>query len=474
MPFPEAELVDYAFSLSAADIPPGVAARAGEIALDVLGIGIGAAARRHESWLICEDSVRARIGREPPDEATLWSGAGSLAAEDAALCNGTWAEVLDYQDVLVDPRNNGHAGVILVPATLAVAEQAGSSGAEFLAALVGGLEVTVAILRALGRNHRSAGRGFRTSCLAAPLGAAVACARLLGLPREGALNAMGIAGACAVSGLLSSLSPALGRFGMDKDLANGLAAELAVRSARLAGRGMTGSWEVVTGDRGVLASHGHGDARALRAPRGPADISAVALKKYAACYGVHAAVEAAITLMTEHAVSPAEITGVHVRVKADSASSLASRALVNHMAARFSLPYCVASAVVRRRCSLEDFEGDAIADPAVLAMMDRVTLEADPALTAFHDETGSFPGDVEITTGNGRLRRRIDYPAGTAQRPMTRDEVTAKFRDLTAPHLSSATQRNVIAACADLAGIGLVRDAMRMLRPPEPITTRRQ
>jgi 2-methylcitrate dehydratase PrpD len=464
MASPEADLVDYALALRPGDIPAPVARHAADIVLDTIGVAVGAAARAHHSGAICEAYVLDRRGRSPAGEATLWSGQGAALADDAALCNGTWAEVLDYQDVVVDPRNNGHAGVAIVPASLAVAELVGADGAAFLTALVAGFQVSLAVLRALGRNHRNAGRGFRTSTLAAPLGATVACGRLLDLGRDQVLDALGIAGACAVSGLMPSLSPAEGRFGMDKDLANGLSAELAVRAARLAARGMTGSHAVITGDRGVLASHGHGDATPLGLPAGGVpDLAAVALKKYPASYGVHACVEALLGLMEEHGLKAADIVHIVARVKADSASSLSSRVLANHMAARFSLPYAIASAAVRQHCVIDDFEAAAIGDAAVRAMMDRVEVVADPALTEFHRATGGFPGEVEIRTPHATLRRRIDYPVGSAQRPMSRDEMAAKFHALTAGHLVPATQSALIAAIAGLGDIGDVRTLTRLL-----------
>lgn len=461
---PEKQLVAYALALDYDSIDAVSRDHVRDIILDTLGIAIGAAALKHDSGLLCEDYTLEKYAGAPGGAATLWSGKGTLPPDEAALCNGTYAEVLDYQDVVVEPRNNGHAGVTIIPAAVAAAELAGASGKELIAAVTAGLEVTLCVLRAIGRKHRSDGRGFRTTSIGAPLGAAVACAKLLGLNVEQTLNAMGIAGACANNGLMPSLSPVEGRFAMDKDWVNGLSAQLGVNAARLAQRGMTGSLAVVTGDRGMLASHAHGDGLPLESPtQGAPDIRFVAIKKYAACYGVHASVEAAMTLMREHAIKIGEIEHVRVRVKGDSAVTLSSRKLANHMAARFSLPYSVASAIVRDRCALEDFEDGALTAPDVLAMMDRIELIADPDLTRFHDETGGFPGDVEITTGRGVFRKRIDYPVGSEQRPMSRDELHAKFRELTQTHFSAAQQDAVLAAAYALADLSDVRELTRLL-----------
>ncbi len=460
---PEHALADYALGLDAADLDEAARQHVGHIVFDTVGIGIGAFRAGHRSGMIAEDHVLGLYGGS--GDVQLWSGRGRTTAEQAALCNGTWAEVLDFQDVVVDPRNNGHAGVSIVPAALAVAEREGASGAELVTAVAAGLEVTLAILRAVGRAHRSEGRGFRTSSIAAPVGAAVACGKLMGLDRTELLNAMGLAGACAPNGLMPSLAASNAGFGMDKDWVNGLAAQLAVNAADLARHGMTASHRVVTGERGIVASHAHGDAGPLTAPTsGTPNIGAFALKKFAACYGVHSAMEAAIELIEESSLDPASLDRVVVRVKADSAVTLAGRQISNHMAARFSLPYAVASALARgSRSSMRDFDEPAIHDAEVLDLMKRIELSADPELTRFHDETGGFPAIVEIHSGHEARKRRIDFPAGSIQRPMSWSDIAAKFVELTSGCWSDEQVGKIVEAGRQLPELSDVRSFTRLL-----------
>ena len=433
---PEHALADYVASLTYEAINAKARARLADIVLDTIAVGIGAHVSRQASGMIVEDLGFANGMFGAKGVASLWSGRGRGPADIVAACNGTCAEVLDYQDTVVDPRNNGHAAVTIVPAALAVAERQRTSGAKLLTAVGAGLEVTIAILRCVGRAHRADGRGFRTTSLAAPLGAAVACAKLLDLDKRGILNAMGLAGACAPNGLMPSLSPANGTFGMDKDWVNGLAAQLAVNSADLAARGMTASDRVVTGDRGIAASHAHGDGRPLVAPAGGSpNLQAIALKRFAACYGVHTAMEAAASLLAENNLAPDNVEAVTVRVKSDSATTLAGRTISNHMAARFSLPFAVASAITRPgSASMHDFDEPAISDPRVLAYMDRISIVPDAVLTGFHEKTGGFPAIVEVRANNETYSRRIDYPLGSDERPMTSADLAAKFRELTEGH----------------------------------------
>lgn len=459
---PEHALAKYAVNLSFNDINDKARRHVADLIFDTVGVAIGAYAKGHASGLIAED--HAMDTYSGAGDSCLWSGRATLPADMAAFCNGTWAEILDYQDVVVDPRNNGHAGVTIVPAAMAVADREGSSGEELIAAVSAGLEVTLAVLRAVGRRHRSEGRGFRTTSIASPLGAAVACGKLLNLNHSQMLNAMGIAGACAPNGLMPSLSPANGSFGMDKDLANGIAAQLGVNAADLAKRGMTASDRVVTGELGIIASHGHGDGEMLQTPMSDApNMGAIALKKFAACYGVHSAMEATIDLVSEHQLKPEQIDKITVGVKADSAVTLATTVVSNHMAARFSLPYAVASAVIRGLNSSEkDFEEPAIFDQDVIGFMDKIEIIADKELTDFHVKTGGFPAHIEIHTLGEKKEKTIHYPTGSMQRPMTWDDLKEKFSALTKDHFPQETLMKIMECGNSLHEIENIRDFTKL------------
>ncbi len=459
----EYALADYAVALTYEDLPQGTRDHLRNVIVDAMGIAIGAFRKDHASGMIPEDLALSSFGANKG--VALWSGRGRVPSEIAAQCNATWAEVLDFQDVVVDPRNNGHLAVTLVPAVLAIAARESASGAQVITALAAGLEVAISVLRAVGREHRNAGRGFRTTSIAAPIGAAIACGKLLGLDRTQMLDAMGLAGACSPNGLMPSLSAENGRFGMDKDWVNGLAAQLGVNSADLASRGMTGSDRVVTGDKGMIASHAHGDAAPLVAPAaGAPNVGSVALKKFAACYGVHSAMEATIVLMTQKGLTPQDIDKIVINAKADSTKTLAGRDISNHLAARFSLPYSVASAAVRGTSStLQDFEEPSIFDPDVLSFMERVELIADPVLTAWHDETGGFPSRIEVHAGGFVHELRIDYPVGSLQRPMGWEEIAAKFTDLTEGQWSDEARSAVLAKAEGFADLSDVNDLLDLM-----------
>ena len=452
---PEAALADYVLGLRLEDVPAEVRAYARMILLDCIGIAAGASARDMPSARIAAAWSRDN-GAGP---AALWSGGGRVSAETAAFVNATQAEVLDFQDVVVDGRNNGHVAVAMIPALIAVAEHAGASGAEALAALIAGIETQLAILRALGRRHREDGRGFRTTTISAPLSAALACARVLGLDREAALNALGLAAVLHPAGLLVSLAPENDAFGMDKDFANGQAAVVAVKASLLAARGVAASGQAVSGVSGLIESYAFGDGRPLVPPvPGRFETCRVALKRYPACYGCHAAIEAALALRAEDGLAdPAAFQSVRVRVKKAAAETLNVYAIRNHMAARFSLPYCVAAAFVRGRVEEEDFSDRALADPGVLALSQRIEVIEDPRFTRLYHESGSYGGAVDVTHAGRTVSRGFDDAPGGPTNPLPDDVVVAKFHALSAPIWDEARRQAIADAVAGIEALQDVR-----------------
>jgi 2-methylcitrate dehydratase PrpD len=129
-------------------------------------------------------------------------------------------------------------------------------------------------------------------------------------------------------------------------------------------------------------------------------------------------------------VGPGEIVGIRCRTAAGPVPRLweplaGKHAPPNGYAAKFSLPYLIATILVRGRAGLAEFTDSAVRDPAVLALARRVGYELDASI----DYPRQFVGDVEITLADGRvLRERQGRPRGGPDAPLTRAEVETKFR----------------------------------------------
>jgi len=129
-------------------------------------------------------------------------------------------------------------------------------------------------------------------------------------------------------------------------------------------------------------------------------------------------------------VKPQEIVAIRCRTAAGPVPRLweplaAKHAPPNGYAAKFSLPYLLATILVRGRAGLAEFDDAAVREPALLDVARRVSYELDATI----DYPRQFVGDVEITLADGRsLRERQDRPRGGPDAPLTRTEIEAKFR----------------------------------------------
>ena len=393
---------------------------------DLMGRPVPIGQARHIARLVADTIAVAwharagNIGATAVDDVGLsdgpvsvWGSAAMRGISDAAFLNGCAAEVLDFQEVLIDGRNNGHAAVVIVPSLVAIASARSLDPDRLCRGLRVAFAANVTLARALGRGHRSAGPvgtpGFRTTSVVSPIAAALGGALMLGADVEAAGHAVAIAAANLPAGLLAAMAPTTGDFSMDKDISVGLSARHVVQAVQLAANGATGPRAVLEGPRGWLASFGFATEEPSRLDADPeaVDLSAYTIKLFPANFGCQCAIRLAIDLAGDLPVD--RIDRVTIKVKSSSAASLSVRQLRTHAAARFSLAYAVASALLRKRAVLADYEPSAYRDPKVLALMERVDVVGDDELEARHHADGIFPARLQVSTTDGTvLEHKLD------------------------------------------------------------------
>jgi 2-methylcitrate dehydratase PrpD len=278
--------------------------------------------------------------------------------------------------------------------------------------------------------------GWHATATLGTLGAAAAATRLLGLDPAAATHALGIA-ASSAGGLRVNFGT------MTKPLHAGLAARNGVLAALLAEQGFTAADDALTGRYGfcsVLAGDGPGDPAQLE-PDGfgrPWEITTpygIAIKQFPSCGATHPAIEAALALRAEHDLSGAAIQSVHV-----GTCELAPRILVYHrprtgLEGKFSLEYCVATALADGRVGLEHFEDAAVGRSPVRELVGRVHAAIDDRVRADPE----YATVVAVTLADGSsYERRVDLAKGKTSRPLSREELVAKYRDCAGRVLSPA------------------------------------
>jgi 2-methylcitrate dehydratase PrpD len=376
----------------------------------------------------------------------------------AALANGVAAHALDYDDMCFV--SLAHPSCALVPAILAAAEIAHAPGAVLSEAYVIGFELECGLGKVMNPRHYH-DRGWHCTSSIGTLGAAAAAARVLGLDRHAARNALGIA-ASAACGLKENIGS------MVKPLHAGMAARNGVMAARLAQRGFTSSADALDGPQGYLAAM---DSQHLSIEPVVADLgvrweilqTGVTVKLYPSCAATHPPLDALLELRREAAFTHEQVEAIDVEV-----DSMTPRLLIHDrpstgLEAKFSMPFCAAAAIVYGRLGIDTFTAGAIRDSAIQALMPHVSLRANHAFDAAAPLSRSR---VTVTLRDGRvLSRSADGARGYPGR-LSPDELAAKFANCASRVLTGTTAEAAWAGLQQMDTLADVRELTTLFTPP--------
>jgi 2-methylcitrate dehydratase PrpD len=441
-------------------IPAPVVARAAELVLDTLG---NALAGSGEDFGRAALDVAVRLGGVP--ESALLGVTTRVAAANAVLANGTLAHGLDFDDTREDAIV--HTGCVAVPTALAVGEATGATGRAVLEAAIAAVEVMCRVgLAVPGALHA---RHFHPTAITASFAAAAAAGRLSRLSEDELVHAFGICGSQA-SGIIEYLADG----SWTKRLHPGWNAHAGIVATHLARAGFTGPETVFEGGHGLYQAFAGGhDARKLGALLDSLgsvwEIEQLTLKPYPCGSIAQPYMDCAARLRERHRIRPDEITAIRCRTSSGPVPRLweplaAKQAPPNGYAAKFSLPYLIASILARGRAGLAEFTDEAVHDVDVLRVAKLVTYELDPTI----DYPRQFVGDVEIARADGRVvHERQDRPRGGPDAPLTRAEIEAKFRGNAALALPAERAQRIIRSVDALATGGPLGDLLAALSVEE-------
>jgi 2-methylcitrate dehydratase PrpD len=444
------DLGDFVAQLTLSDIPAAATAVAKTGFTDCFGVMI-AGAREPVVGLV----DRALSGSDGAAKASLIPGGARRNVEDAALVNGVAAHVLDYDDVTSD----GHPSAVLVPAILAQGEACGSSGAEMLTAYVAGYEVWAELLvREPVPLHQ---KGWHPTAVRGPIAAAAACAKLLRLGPRDTSTALALAGSMA-SGLVANFGT------LTKPFQVGRAAQSGLLAARLAAAGLTASLDALEHRSGYLAAFspdgGADRARPFERARKEWHLERQGLniKRYPICYATHRAIDAALELVARHDLRPVDVEEVEV-----STSELQVRMLRNDrpqtgFEAKFSMQFALAASLVARSVGLQQLRDDFVKSPAVQSLMPRVHCSA----TVEAEEGSAFAraDSVAIKTTQGKIFASppIRFAKGSAQSPLSREELWLKFSDCLGEEFATAAKAKAFESLMMLDRLNGTGDLLRL------------
>ncbi|KAB1077412.1 MmgE/PrpD family protein [Methylobacterium soli] len=420
-------LARYLVGARFADLPEAVRREGTRTFLNWVGVAIGGS---HHATL--DVAVSALAPFSGPPQAGLFGRPERFDIMNAAFLNGVSSHIFDYDDTHL--KTVIHPAGPVASAILAYAEMHPVSGADFLNALVLGVETECRIGNAVYPNHYDV--GWHITGTAGVFGAAAASGKLMGLDEQQMVWALGLAASQPV-GLRESFGSMNKSFNPGRAAANGLFAAI------LASKNYTSSDGMIEARRGWANTVStKQDYREITEGLGTRYEAALNTYKPFACGIVmHPAIDAAVQLRDENHLTPDEIERVSLKVHPLVLELTGKTAPRTGLEGKFSISHAVAVALVEGAGGEKQFSDRAVRDPVITALRGRVAPVVDGAIKPEQV-------DLTITLKDGRtLNRFIAHAIGSVERPMSDAALARKFTDLAEGILPDPQIRRVLDLC---------------------------
>ncbi len=447
-------MAQFALSLQYDDLPENVVQITKRLLLDSIGCAL--AAVKLKDIQASYDYLQQLGGKR--QASIIWYG-DRTNLPNAALINSLLIRAMDYNDVYwkQDPCHPSD----MIPAALAPAEHRGVSGKELITAIVIAYELEMRLCLAADPGIRE--KGWHHASLtqfASPLVAG----RILGLSEDQMVSAVGIAGSShfTLGGVVASHLTNM------KNAADPMATEAGVAAAMLAAAGYTGPSEVFEGKEGlfeVLSSVKWNRDSLVDGLGRKFLITQCGFKAFPTEALTHQPITATLEAMQENKIAPADVKEVLVETTKRGVDILSDEGKYHpetKETADHSLPYCVAVAIAKGNVLPSDFEEKALRNESVLDLIPRIKVIANAEIDSI------FPNVkraiVTITTKDGRtIKKQEDFARGQPERPLSEQELLAKFHANSRGALSKRQREKLVQATLNVDQYNNVRKYLTLL-----------
>ncbi|MEA2622775.1 MAG: hypothetical protein QOH61_1685 [Chloroflexota bacterium] len=441
------ELAEFAIGLRWAAMPEAVRDHVRNLVLDAIASALA-------GYDATETHAVAAFGRSfGSSRESSVIGGGHLTPAGATVLNSYLITAITVCDV--HRPTTCHVTPQVVAPALVVGEARHASGAQLLAAVAAGLEVTTRV--GLGLKPATfRARQWHAPGVIGPFGAAATAGRLLGLSAEQLTNAFGLAGSQAAGTYAHLGTPTMkfqqARAALSGSMAAHLAREDFTASADVLGHpngGLFGTYSDGGAPDAVLAGIGE-----------DWELSRISLRPWPVAVHLQPVVTGLMTLLEDPGLRAEDVREARVAVSAMAYDMHGEVPFDERFRARLSARYVTAVAIHDRRCGLEQFTAERIADPEIHAFIrDRVRVAADPGL-----ENGT--ARVELETNEGVVRTEVVLASkGEPANPVSRDELVEKFRAASRARLPREQAAVALERTLDLDAlpdVGALLDALRL------------
>ncbi|MCX5837531.1 MAG: MmgE/PrpD family protein [Deltaproteobacteria bacterium] len=337
----------------------------------------------------------------------------------AALVNASASHALEFDDSY--RAGLYHPGAPILSAAFSGACRAEICGAELLTALVAGYEVSMRLASAVNPAHYKL---WHTTGTVGTFGAAAAAARTLGLNSRQTAGAFGLAGTQA-AGLWEVLPDAP----QAKNLHPAKAAHAGLLAALLSQKGIEGPTTIFEGRQGFFSAMVPEpvEVRTCTAGMGEEWLTpTTTFKNYPVCGHTMTPIEAILKLHGQFSL--AEVEEIEVRAHPVSLKIAGLPFPANENQAKFSIPYCVAVALLKGRVGQEEFSRELRESGEIKDLLKRIRLVPDDGLGGV---PGQRPAKITLRAGGETFTASAAVRKGDPELPMTADEKRDKFLKLT-------------------------------------------
>ena len=413
-------------------LPEHVTAESARAFLNWMGCALGG----------CDDpAVRIAVAQAADDggapQSSVIGHALKTNVAGAAFVNCLSSTVLSVDDTHLATVT--HPTGPVAAALFALAEKQAVTGEDFVTALVVGMEVECRLSNVLLLPPARAEIGWFITGVTGPVGAAAAVGRLLRLDEQRMRAALGLAAAQAagIRGTHGSMSAFF---------VPAHAARSGVSAAMLAARGLTGMDGTLEARKGFVDVFGKGGNLGLAVEGLGRDFEFLtnAYKPYPSGIVIHPATDACLEI-AQQLPKYASIAEATLRVHPLTLELTDRKSPKDPVEAQISLYHWAAATLLQRAAGIAQLRQECIDDPAVAALRSRIRAVADPRLT--RDEAVA---NVTLADGT-RLYSHVPHARGSVARPMTDEELDAKFTAQACLRLPKTAQDKLRRQCREVA-----------------------
>ncbi len=324
----------------------------------------------------------------------------------------------------------GHPGSFLIPAVMAYGQALNKNGQELITALIAGYETYIRVGESINPSaYRE--RGFESTSVTGSVACTAALGKLYGLDKMQMKNALGLAASYA-GGIIEYQNDG----SMGKVLSGAWAIKNALFSIRLALSGFTGPDAVFEGKKGFAQAFSpHPQPEKVIDRLGEKfRITEIYFKAHACMRGLHCSIDAILNLQKKYGLNLDNVASITVNTS-PFVKRLSNPHPMNIISAQNSLEFTMSAALKNGHIANEAVLVSAMRQKDVLKLAQQIKVVIDPKIEAYVNDHPSQWGCVEVvvTKKNGELCKTfVSLPRGEAENPFTWEELSAKFRRMTA------------------------------------------